>query len=229
MLLIILIVIIAFLAFLFIGKAPQQEHIIWGINFSEKHTDNFGLDWQEVYLALLDDLGARHIKLAVHWDLIEPQKDKYYFNNLDWQIKQAEQRQAEILLVIGMKTPRWPECHIPSWAVGLNKQEQQERILKMLENIVLRYKDSPAITMWQVENEPFFPFGECPWSDVNFLKQEIALVRSLDHLNRPIIISDTGEISLWIRAARLADKVGTTMYKKVWFHELGVYVNYPFP
>jgi hypothetical protein len=31
-----------------------------------------------------------------------------------------------------MKTPRWPEYHIPSWASNLNKEEQQEEILKCL-------------------------------------------------------------------------------------------------
>jgi len=50
-----------------------------------------------------------------------------------------------LFLVIGMKTPRWPECHIPSWAGNMAKEEQQESILKYLETIVLRYRDEPSI------------------------------------------------------------------------------------
>jgi len=128
-----------------------------------------------------------------------------------------------------MKSGRWPECHIPDWAKNLTKKEQQEEILEMLENIVLRYRDSEAIEMWQVENEAFFPFGECPWVDKKFLKKEIELVKSLDVKKRLILISDSGEGSLWINAARFGDIVGTTMYEKVWFRQIGIYIRYPFP
>lgn len=218
-----------FIAYLFIGTPPQAKEIIWGVNFSQKHAKNLRLDWKETYLALLDDLGTKNLKVAAHWDLLEPEKNKYYFDDLDWQIKEAENHSAKILLVIGMKTPRWPECHIPEWAINFSKEEQQKEILEMLEKVVLRYKDSKAIEYWQVENEPFFPFGECPWVDKNFVKKEIDLVKSLDLQKREIVISDSGEGSLWFAAAKLGDIVGTTMYEKVWVRQLGIYVTYPFP
>ena len=91
----------------------------------------------------------------------------------------------------------------------------------------LRYKDFDAISMWQVENEPFFPFGECVWSDPEFLKEEVALVKSLDSKARPILISDSGEGSFWFRASSIGDVVGTTMYRKVWVWQFKTYVTYP--
>jgi len=218
-----------FIAYLFIGTPPRAEEITWGVNFSQKHAENLRLDWQETYSALLDDLKVKNIKLITHWDLIEPIEGEYNFEDLDWQIKEAENYQAEILLVIGMKTGRWPECHIPEWAKNLGKEEQQKRILKLIEKTILNYRSSTSIVAWQVENEPFFPFGECPWVDKNFLKKEIELVKSLDSQNRPIVITDSGEGSLWIEAARLGDIVGSTMYKKVWFRQLGTYLYYPLP
>jgi len=214
--------------YLFVGSPPVSEEIAWGVNFSQKHTENLGLDWKETYLALLDDLRVRNLKIASHWDLIESNEREYNFEDLDWQIKEAENREAKVLLVIGMKTPRWPECHIPEWAKNLKKKEQQERILKLVEKTVLRYRDSEDIWAWQVENEPFFPFGECPWADKDFVKEEVNLVKSLDS-NRPIIISDSGEGSSWITAAQIGDIVGTTMYKKVWFRQLSIYIYYPLP
>jgi len=223
----ILIVLLIMSGYLFIGKPSRAEKIIWGVNFSQKHAQNLGLDWRETYLALLDDLEVKHLKVAAHWDLIEPEKDKYRFNDLDWQFREAEKRGAKILLVIGIRTPRWPECHIPDWAKNLSKEEQQKEILKMLKKTVLNYRHSPSIDMWQVENEPFFPFGECPWADAKFLKEEINLVKSLDP-SRPVVISDSGEGSFWLRAAEAGDIVGTTMYKKVWFSQLNFYVYYPF-
>jgi len=224
-----LILLLIFVGYLFFGTPPQAEKITWGVNFSQKHSQNLGLDWKENYLALLDDLNVKNIKLSAHWDLLEPEKDKFYFDDLDWQLTEAEKRNAKILLVIGMKTGRWPECHIPEWAKNLTKEEQQKEILEMVEEIVLRYRGWASVNMWQVENEPFFPFGECPWSDIKFLKKEIELVKSLDFKKRPIIISDSGEGSFWIRAGQLGDVVGTTMYKKVWFRQIGIYIYYPFP
>jgi len=216
-------------SYFFIGTSSKTKNIVWGVNFSQKHSQNLGLDWRKNYLALINDLGAKHIRVASYWDLIEPEKDKFYFDDLDWQIETAEQKGVKVILVMGQKTPRWPECHLPKWAKNLNKEEQQERILNLIKKIVLRYSNSLAIERWQVENEPFFPFGECSWVDKEFLKKEIDLVKKLDFQKRPVIISDSGEGSLWIEAARLGDIVGTTMYKKVWVRQMGIYLTYPFP
>ncbi len=219
----------AFIGFFFIFEPRPAENINWGAVFSQKHSEALGLDWKENYLALLDDLGIKRIKTIAYWDLIEPKEGDYNFADLDWQTQKAKEKGAKILLVIGMKTPRWPECHLPDWAKNKNKQEQQDRILKIISEIVLRYKNERTIWAWQVENEPFFPFGECPWQDEDFLKKEIALVKLLDPQNRPVVISDTGEFSLWLKPAKLADIVGTTMYRVVWSRKVHFYVWYPFP
>lgn len=228
-LLVLLFLLLIFLGYLFIGTAPEAKTITWGVNFSQKHTKNLGLDWKKTYLALLDDLKVKNIKVAAHWDLLEPEDGKFYFEDLDWQIEEAEKRGAKILLVIGMKTTRWPECHIPEWAANLEKSQQQEEILRMLEAVVLRYRDSPVIWAWHVENEPFFPFGVCPWVDKGFVRKEVELVKSLDFLRRPVVMTDSGEGSFWIQSAQLGDIVGTTMYEKVWFRQMGVYIRYPIP
>ena len=59
------------------------------------------------------------------------------------------------------------------------------------------------------------------------LDQEIALVRSID-FTRPIIITDSGELSIWTRAAKRADIFGSTMYRSVYNKYLG-YITYPLP
>jgi len=224
----ILILFLIFLSYFFIGEAPRAEKINLGVNFSQKHAKDLGLDWKETFLALLDDLGARNFKIAAHWDLIEPEDDRFYFEDLDWQIDEAEKRNAKVFLVIGMKTTRWPECHLPDWAKNLSKTEQQKEILEMIEKIVLRYRGRVSVWAWQVENEPFFPFGVCPWVDKKFLKKEIELVKSLDP-QRPIIEADSGEGSFWINAARFGDIPSTTMYRKVYFRQIKMYIEYPFP
>lgn len=228
-LLVFLFLILIFLGYLFIGLAPKAEKITWGVNFSQKYAKDLGLDWKETFLALLDDLKVRNFKVAAHWDLIEPEDKEFYFDDLDWQINEVEKRGAKVFLVIGMKTTRWPECHIPDWAKDLSKKEQQEKILKILEQIVLRYGDRVSVWAWQVENEPFFPFGVCPWVDKKFVKKEVDLVKSLDPQKRPIIMADSGEGSFWIDAARFGDIPSTTMYEKVWFRQIKMYIRYPLP
>lgn len=228
LLLSLLVVFAAAFAYFFVGFSTPAANINWGVNFSAKHATAMGLDSRMVYEALLDDLSVKYLKIAVHWDEIHVKKDEFNFQNMDWFMEQADLRGAQVMLVIGMKTPRWPECHVPEWAEDISKEEQQEFILLMLKEVVNRYKEHPALLSWQVENEPLFIFGECPWKDNDFLVKEVELVHSLDS-EHPVVISDTGEFSLWIKAASIGDLVGTTIYRKVWFAELNRYISYPFP
>ncbi len=215
------------LAVLFAGEAPKSEDISYGVTFSRKYAQDLGLDWQETYLSLLDDLGVRKMRIVAYWDLVEAESGSYDFDGLDWKIEEAEKRNIEIVPVVGIKVPRWPECHIPLWAEDIGKEKQQEKILKMIEAVVSRYKNSPAIVRWQVENEPFLDFGECPWYDKSFLLKEIELVRTLDP-DTPIIITESGELSSWFSGAKLGDIVGVTMYRRTWWHRAGgFYFKYP--
>jgi len=226
---VVLIFLFLFLIYFFVGTPPQSNNYFFGVDFHQEHSQLLGLDWKENYLALLDDLKVRNLKIASQWDLIEKEKDQYDFSDLDWQVQEAEKRGAKILLVLGMKTGRWPECHIPLWAKKFSKEDLEKEILEILKETVLRYQNSETILMWQVENEPFFPFGECPFTDKKFLAKEIKLVKDLDPLKRPVIVSDSGEGSLWLNAGYYGDIVGTTMYKKVWFSQFQTYLDYPFP
>lgn len=211
-----------------IGKAPQEEDISWGVTFSQKYARDLGLDWREAYLAMFDDLGVKKVRIPIYWDFVEGEEGNYYFEEVDWMFEQALEREVEIMPAIGMRVPRWPECHLPDWAEQLEKDQQQEKILELLEEIVLRYRGNESIVYWQVENEPFLTtFGECPWADKNFLKQEVDLVRSLDP-ERPILISESGELSTWFKGAQIADTVGTSIYRQTWWHAVGgVYTKIP--
>ena len=199
-------------------KTQVQIDTPWGVDFSQSQAEYLKLDWKETYSAIINDLGARNIKLHTNWDWVEGKQDNFYFNDIDWQIKQAEKKKVNIIYVIGMKTGRWPECHIPTWANGLSEKDQQSELLKYITVVVNRYKKSKAIINWQVENEPLFKFGVCPgwyYQNDDFLKTEVALVKSLDP-TRKIIISDSGEQSDWFDSAKIGDIVGTTMYRSVW-------------
>ena len=229
---------IIFLYF-FVGSPEPAEEIIWGVHFSSRHAQAFGLDWKEAYLSLLDDLNVSDLRISAYWDVGEPSDDTFNFTDLDWQLERAKERDVPVLLVVGMKLPRWPECYIPPWVNELDKNKQEEKLLEWLEEVILRYKNNQTIWAWQGENEPLFRFGECRAEDKDFLKREVELVKSLD--DRPIVITDSGEWSFWLTSSKLADVPGVTMYQRVWFslpdffkilflNKLtGFYVRYPFP
>ncbi len=211
----------------FFGVAPAEE-VTFGITFSQKQAEGLGLDWQETYLALLDDLQIRDLRLVAYWDLIESASGKYDFSDLDFQILEAEERGAEVILALGQKVPRWPECHLPTWTSGLTTEKRGDKLLTFIQKTIEHYRGYENITVWQVENEPFFRFGECPRLNKELLKKEIALVRRLDS-TRPIMLTESGELSTWFRGAKLSDLLGVTMYRKVFADILGTYFSHFFP
>ena len=222
-----LLIIFAF-TYMFVGKADLPDKINYGITFSQFFAEEMSLDWKKAYLSALDDLNIKKLRLIAYWPLIEPEEGNYYFQDLDWQIDQAEKRNAEVILAFGQKLPRWPECHIPEWAEKLSKSEKEEKILEIIEKIVNRYQNKDVIKYWQVENEPFLNFGECPELDKIFLSKEIALVRNLDKTGKPVMLTASGELSSWIMPASEADVLGTTLYRIVWNDRFG-HITYPIP
>jgi hypothetical protein len=211
----------ALLVFIYINLPVRknERQIPLGVTFSTRYAQDINLDWKEVFVAMLDDLKIRQIRIPAYWDLIEKTEGEYDFSDLDWQLDQAEKRDAKVILVVGQKVPRWPECFIPEWAKN-DDAKRKEKLLEVERLIVERYKDRKVIQNWQVENEPFLSFGICPKADPALLDREIANVKSVD-ATHPVVITDSGELSLWYKAASRADVFGTTMYREVYSQKMG--------
>jgi hypothetical protein len=206
---------------------PKNSDPTFGITFSKKQADLLNLDWKDTYIAILDELKIKDIRLVAYWDEIEKTEGQYDFSDIDYQLSEARERNIPVILALGYKLPRWPECHVPEWARGLSLSEQYDRIAASIPVIVGHLQNFDNIWAWQVENEPFFRFGECPtwWISRKQVDREIALVRSLD--SRSIIVSESGEGDLWVKAAKRADIVGTTVYRTVW-SRTNLRYSYPF-
>ncbi|KKQ80363.1 MAG: Glycosyl hydrolase, family 35, partial [Candidatus Moranbacteria bacterium GW2011_GWD2_38_7] len=205
-------------------KKSQNDAKI-GVTFSYVYAEQIGLDWKQAYLAMLDDIKIKHVRLPIYWDRVELTEGNYDFSPIDWQLEQAQKRGVEVILVVGQKVPRWPECYVPRW-VGTDPSNLDAAILKekllAFEKVAInRYKDNhPEIVNWQIENEPFLDFGICSKVDVALLDAELEQVRKIDS-SRPIVVTDSGELSLWILAASRADVFGTTMYREVYSENMG--------
>ena len=208
--------------FIFVGsfKPPfkfisEQENMAWGVSFSTHYAkDVLGLNWQDAYQAMLDELKVKYLRIPVYWTETEPQNGNYDFSDYDWMIKKAEENGAHVVLAIGQKLPRWPECFVPEWASRLGNKDKEQAILDYLKSTVEHFKDSEAVEAWQIENEPFFnAFGGCPALSSNFFDKEVALMRSLD--GRPVVVTDSGELGFWVKAASKSDIFGSTLYRQV--------------
>ena len=207
----------------YLAQSTPPEEITYGASFNTFYATELGLDWKEVYDAMLDDLGVRQLRLAAHWPMIEPVERVYNFAELDYQIERAEEVDAEVVLAVGRRLPRWPECHIPRWARDLTWEEQQTAIIRYTEKVVERYKDSPAVTYWQVENEPFlevFAKEHCGEFDEAFFKSQIEHFRTLDD-SRPLLVTDSGNLGTWVEPYRQGDAFGTSVYVFFWNPDLG--------
>jgi hypothetical protein len=207
---------IALAAFLWIGNPDELTPgpLAPGVTFSVPYAKSLGLNWRETLTATLDDLGVRRFRIPVYWNLVEPAEGIFSWGDTDFQMDEIALRKGSVTLAVGAKLPRWPECWIPDWASAQSSADEHAARLAYLSAVVNRYKDSPALGAWQVENEALFPFGVCPKPDKAFFTREISLVRSLDP-NHPVVTTDSGELSTWITTGSLVDRLGVSVYRVV--------------
>lgn len=205
----------------------------YGVSFSKKYADELGVNWKENYTALLDDLKFRDFRLMSYWDVGEPEKGKYEFADLDWQMDEAHKRGAKVSLGLGLRQPRWPECHRPHWLSTLDKAQQEEALFDYIEVVVKRYKTHPALLSYQLENEAVNSwFGECTAADIDKerLEREYAHVKKLDS-EHPVWMSLSDQHGLPL-GEPTPDKYGYSVYRVVWNDKSGpfeFYLTYPTP
>jgi len=217
---------LCFVLTLFAGK--KADKIVYGATFSYPYAQSLGLDWKAAYTAMLSELNLKYVRIPAYWNATEPKQGELDFSNLDFQMDEAKAHNVKVLLAVGRRLPRWPECHEPGWFKDLpSKSSQENAQMAFVAAVVSRYAGNSALYAWQVENEPFLDgFGECPKADTALLDKEIALVKSTDPAH-PVLVSDSGELSLWIKSGRRGDLFGTTLYRFVFSDVFKRYwVNY---
>lgn len=205
----------------------KNDDMQFGVTFSLIYArDYLELDWKQLYEEMLTDLQVKKIRLPIYWSEVEQSPGVFTFDDYDYMLQRANDVGAEVIAVVGRRQPRWPECHIPEWAFGTSESVQQANALAAVEATVEHFKDAPAITVWQVENEPLLKvFGDCPPPDLGFLEQAVDVVKRVDP-SRPVMITESGELSTWLRTVPYADWIGVSMYRITWNQNFG-YWYYP--
>src|SRR3989338_5685979 len=87
-----LVLLVGFSVLWFLRPPEATGTVTWGVTFSHTFAEHLGLDWQEVYIAVLDDLGVRNMRIPVYWTSIEAEKGQIDFSDYDWMMSEAEKR-----------------------------------------------------------------------------------------------------------------------------------------
>lgn len=214
----------------YIYSVSDQPQVV-GASFIPDYAQSLGLNPQKTLYAMLNDLHIKQLRLTSYWSDMETAPGVYDFSQLDWEFAMAEQAGAKVTLSVGLRQPRWPECHAPSWIdTSQPTSEWQPDLEDFMTAIVKRYQSSPALESYQVENEYFLQgFGECNNFDRDRLVSEFNLVRKLDPVH-PIIINRSNNGLGLPLGAPTPDEYGVSIYKRVWdstwTHR---YLEYPQP
>lgn len=213
-------------------KKHNDEPLTFGVTFISNYAEYYDLDPKETMYALRDDLGFKRFRLVSYWKDIETSPGEYDFSELDWQFEAVNEVDGEVSLAIGLRQPRWPECHAPDWVVPEQQDVWYPQLKEFMTAVVNRYKDNPALDSYQLENEYLLGvFGECKdyGAERERLQDEFNLVKALDS-NTPIIISYANNYFGVATSEPLPDQVGVSVYKTVYDYTVTKrYIEYPFP
>jgi hypothetical protein len=201
-----------------------------GATFIPDYALRLGVDPQETMDAMITDLGIKRFRLVSYWENGEMLQGKYDFSFLDWQMNKASAAGAKVSLAIGLRQPRWPECHMPAWAAKLPISEWQPKLLDYITAVVERYKNHPALESWQLENEFFLKvFGDCPDHSRDRLVNEFNRVKQLDP-NHTLVVSMSNNAIGTPIGQPTPDEWAISVYKRVWDQTLTKrYFEYPIP
>lgn len=218
---------IAVIVLLPIQPEPREDAEL-GLTFSTRAASALGLDWQQVYADTINDLNPAYIRIPVYWNELESDEDVYNWDAIDYQLNLINETDTKVILALGHKLPRWPECHIPEWVQDKSEDQIEQELFEYVGDAVNRYKDNSNVYAYQIQNEVLFTFGECPeWSkNRNRLKRLINLVHELDPSHK-VLTSDSGELSTWLRTSTLpVDSLAISLYRVAYNSENG-YFHWP--
>jgi hypothetical protein len=211
------------------GRSPDLQI---GTTFIKINAEHLGLDWRSAYKEIINDVGIKQIRIPIFWDQLEREPGKFDWVDLDWQMQEAAKANAQVMLVVGHRVPRYPECYAPPWTKELDDAAFKRSLLSMTETVVKHYRDHPALGAWQVENEPLAKILGKIWGDgacreiSHLVREEVQWVRRwadgrsdgrriptvVTYANAPWFVSQLRQTLTFG-----SDVVGMTLFNKLYF------------
>jgi hypothetical protein len=156
---------------------------------------------------LLDATQPDLVRLPIYWDAVQPSPGELDFSSIDElleavaQYDQTSAGQARVVLTIGARNFQYPELHQPEW-VGPREQpyignaQLGPEYREYFDASVTRYRDSPLLYAWQVENEPLdLVVNDLTGEDrinASQLAWEIGRVHDLDPVHEVVVTTFDG-------------------------------------
>jgi hypothetical protein len=147
------------------------------------------------------------VRLPIYWEDAEPAAGELDFTEVDGLLAvvaahdATSSRPTRVILVVGARNFLYPELHAPPWAgprqqpnLGVTQAGPEYRAY--FDASLIRYRSSPLLYAWQVENEPFDYVVNATTGDDQIspgqLAWEIGEVHRLDGAHRAVTTSFDG-------------------------------------
>lgn len=175
-----------------------------GFSFSPLASIQAGRDPATDLGRLLDATEPDLVRLPVYWELVEPSPDDLDFDSIDNLLQVVERHnatsnmQTRVVLTVGARNFMFPELHEPTWAgdrsqPALGASQMGLAYRSYFDASITRYRSSPLLYAWQVENEPFDTVLNASTGDDQIsddqVAWEVAEVHRLDPTHRVAVTS----------------------------------------
>lgn len=185
--------------------APPPPQV--GFSFSPVTSEHENRNPARDLSVLLSATNPDVVRLPVYWEYVEPTLGKYDFSSVDSLLaavaahNKMSTRPAHVVLTIGVRNFLYPELHEPSWAGPreqpfITEAQESQAYRAYFAASVARYRGSPLLYAWQVENEPLDVVGNPLTGDDEIdpaqLGWEIGEVHHLDPLHKVVTTTYDG-------------------------------------
>lgn len=145
---------------------PEPPAPLVGFSYSPKLTTWLGRDPTADLSTLLTKTNPDLVRLPVYWDLTQPSPGVLDFTVTDELLgvvadhNRSAPRPTRVILTIGARNFVYPELHTPPWSgpreqPALDYAQSGSAYRAYFDGTILRYRSSPLLYAWQVENEAF--------------------------------------------------------------------------
>jgi len=147
------------------------------------------------------------VRLPIYWELVQPNPDELDFSSVDSLLRMIARHngsaavQTRVVLTVGARNFLYPELHMPAWAgarsqPNLDEVQSSAAYRRYFDASVARYRASPLLYAWQVENEPLDYVANTLTGDnrisTSQLSWEMAEVHALDPRHEAVTTTYNG-------------------------------------
>ena len=145
-------------------ESPPAPPLV-GFSFSPLISQNADRNPIQDLTYLLQSTQPDLVRLPIYWELVEPTPEQRDFSSIDELLEVVAQHNlhssvtTRVVLTVGARNFLYPELHAPAWAGPrtqpyLGQAQSDFPYRDYFAMTITRYRTSPLLYAWQVENEP---------------------------------------------------------------------------